>query len=111
MPLSISGRQMNKLGMRLAWPGPIGGDDYALLAQVAFASCPRAPRLIDHRKTPSHGYRAVHVVVFEDGIPVEIQIGTKIQDTWAQITEKLGDAWGRGLRYGLGPDSKLGGAT
>jgi ppGpp synthetase/RelA/SpoT-type nucleotidyltranferase len=177
MPLSISGRQMNKLGMRLASPGPIGDDDYTLLAQVAndyqvvldqveaklrglglqattrvkttstlidklrrqpelqlntirdiagarividggrweqdqvtdriieaFASCPRAPRLIDRRKAPSHGYRAVHVVVFEDGIPVEIQIRTKIQDTWAQITEKLGDAWGRGLRYGLGPD-------
>jgi hypothetical protein len=43
-------------------------------------------------------------VVYEDGIPVEIQIRTKLQDTWAQITEKLGDAWGRGLRYGLGPD-------
>jgi ppGpp synthetase/RelA/SpoT-type nucleotidyltranferase len=43
-------------------------------------------------------------VVYEDGMPVEVQIRTKLQDTWAQITEKLGDAWGRGLRYGLGPD-------
>ena len=33
-----------------------------------------------------------------------MQIRTKLQDTWAQITEKLGDAWGRGIRYGLGPD-------
>ena len=31
-------------------------------------------------------------------------ITATIQDTWAQISEKLGDAWGRGLRYGLGPD-------
>jgi Region found in RelA / SpoT proteins len=177
MPLSLSGRQMNKLGERLASPEPISDGDYALLAQVAndyqvildqvesklrgldiqattrvkttgtlidklrrqpdlpfsvirdiagarividggrleqdqvtdriiqeFTSCPKPPKLIDRRERPSHGYRAVHVVVFEEGTPVEIQIRTKIQDTWAQITEKLGDAWGRGLRYGLGPD-------
>ena len=70
----------------------------------AFANCPKAPELIDRREKPSHGYRAVHIVVFEEGTPVEVQIRTKLQDTWAQITEKLGDAWGRGLRYGLGPD-------
>ena len=177
MPLSMSGRQINKLGERLASPGPISEYDYALLAQVVndyqvildqveaklrglglqattrikttgtlidklrrqpelplsairdiagarividggrweqdqvtgqiieeFADCPKTPRLIDRREQPSHGYRAIHVVVFEEGTPVEVQIRTKIQDTWAQITEKLGDAWGRGLRYGLGPD-------
>jgi hypothetical protein len=70
----------------------------------AFADCPKAPDLIDRREKPSHGYRAVHVVVYEDGTPVEIQIRTELQDVWAQITEKLGDMWGRGLRYGLGPD-------
>jgi ppGpp synthetase/RelA/SpoT-type nucleotidyltranferase len=177
MPLRISGKQLNKLGERLASPGPISDEDYALFAQVAedyqavldrveeklqglgyqattrvkttgtlvdklrrsphlhlkvihdvagarividggrweqdqvaqriigaFADCPKAPEPIDRRANPSHGYRAYHVVVYEDGIPVEIQIRTKLQDTWAQITEKLGDAWGRGLRYGLGPD-------
>jgi ppGpp synthetase/RelA/SpoT-type nucleotidyltranferase len=40
------------------------------------------------------------VIVFEDSTPVEIQIRTKVQDAWAQITEKAGDRWGRGLRYG-----------
>ena len=35
---------------------------------------------------------------------MEIQVRTKLQDTWAQISEKLGDIWGRGLRYGEGPD-------
>jgi hypothetical protein len=177
MPLRISGKQLNKLGERLASPGPITEEDYALFGQVAedyqavldrveeklrglgfqattrvkttgtlidklrrsphlhlkaihdvagarividggrweqdqvarqiieaFADCPKAPEPIDRRANPSHGYRAYHVVVYEDGIPVEIQIRTKLQDTWAQITEKLGDAWGRGLRYGLGPD-------
>jgi ppGpp synthetase/RelA/SpoT-type nucleotidyltranferase len=69
-----------------------------------FEGCPKPPERIDRRENPSHGYRAYHVVVYEDGIPVEVQIRTKLQDTWAQITEKLGDAWGRGLRYGQGPD-------
>ena len=177
MPLRMSGKQLNKLGKRLASPEPITDEDYVLLAQVAedyqavldkveerlqslgyqattrvkttgtlvdklrrsphlplkvihdvagarividgeraeqdrvaerimqaFAACPKAPEPIDRRINPSHGYRAFHVVVYEDGVPVEIQIRTKLQDTWAQIIEKLGDAWGRGLRYGLGPD-------
>lgn len=44
------------------------------------------------------------MIVFEDSTPVEIQVRTKLQDKWAQISEKLGDLWGRGLRYGQGPD-------
>jgi hypothetical protein len=70
----------------------------------AFESCPKAPLMIDRREKPSNGYRAVHVIVFEDSMPIEIQIRTGLQDKWAQIAEKLGDIWGRGLRYGLGPD-------
>ncbi len=35
MPLSISGRQLNKLGERLASPEPITDRDYAMLGQVA----------------------------------------------------------------------------
>jgi hypothetical protein len=71
---------------------------------AAFEDCPKAPQKIDRRERPSHGYRAVHVIVFEDSTPVEIQVRTKLQDKWAQISEKLGDLWGRGLRYGQGPD-------
>ncbi|GIH69015.1 hypothetical protein Mth01_12680 [Sphaerimonospora thailandensis] len=54
---------------------------------------------------PSHGYRAVHVIVFLDGIPVEIQVRTELQDVWAQILERLADHWGRGIRYGKQPES------
>ena len=43
---------------------------------------------IDRRKNPTYGYRAVHVIVYWDGIPVEIQIRTELQDTWAQIVER-----------------------
>lgn len=76
-------------------------DQVAERIMEAFAECPKAPELIDRREKPSHGYRAVHIVVYEDSIPVEIQIRTKLQDTWAQITEKLGDAWAEGSSTAL----------
>jgi hypothetical protein len=58
------------------------------------------PRTIDRRKTPTHGYRAVHVIVTHDDLPIEVQVRTELQDAWAQLIERIGDAWGRGLRYG-----------
>jgi ppGpp synthetase/RelA/SpoT-type nucleotidyltranferase len=61
-------------------------------------------RVRDRREDPSHGYRAVHVIVQFGGIPVEVQIRTELEDSWAQIVERLGDQWGRGLRYGSGPE-------
>ncbi|MGH3157770.1 MAG: hypothetical protein ACRDNF_14495 [Streptosporangiaceae bacterium] len=154
MPLRISGKQLNKLGKRLASQEPITEGDYALFNQVAedyqaildiveaklqglgyqattrvkttgtlrdklrrsphlplktvhdvagarividgdreeqdqvagrimqaFADCPKAPEPVDRRERPSHGYRAYHVIVYEDGVPVEVQIRTKLQDT------------------------------
>lgn len=64
----------------------------------------KAPKEIDRRANPSHGYRAVHVIVFLEGVPVEVQVRTELQHMWAEATERLGDRWGRGLRYGAGPD-------
>jgi ppGpp synthetase/RelA/SpoT-type nucleotidyltranferase len=58
----------------------------------------------DRRATPSHGYRAVHVIPHVNGLPVEIQIRTMLQDSWAQGSEKIGDIWGRWHRYGLPPE-------
>ena len=177
MPRPLSGNQLDKLGKRLAQPGPISDGDYVLLGQVAqayqamtdrvqerlrnlgfepttrgfkstgtlvdklrrtnlplkdiqdlagarivvdgdrldqdrvverivqaFQDHSKPPRVIDRRVQPSFGYRACHVIVYEDSIPMEIQVRTKLQDTWAQMSEKLGDVWGRGLRYGQGPD-------
>jgi ppGpp synthetase/RelA/SpoT-type nucleotidyltranferase len=62
-------------------------------------------RVIDRRKDPRFGYRAVHLVVYVDDLPVEIQIRTELQDTWAQIVERLADRWGRGIRYGQAPEN------
>ena len=70
----------------------------------------RTCRVIDRRDRPSHGYRAVHVIMLWRQIPIEVQIRTELQDTWAQMTERLADRWGRGIRYGEGPDSLDGSA-
>lgn len=68
-----------------------------------FSGTTRPPRLSDRRVEPSHGYRALHVIVVVHDLPVEIQIRTAGQDAWAQLIEKLGDVWGRGIRYGEPP--------
>ena len=57
----------------------------------------------DRRQTPSSGYRAVHVIVRE-GEParyVEIQIRTKNQQLWAQISELASLKDGK-VKYGGG---------
>jgi hypothetical protein len=58
----------------------------------------------DRRKTPSHGYRAVHFVVRLDGIPVEVQVRTELEHSWAQLSEKLADMVGPAVKYGGGPE-------
>lgn len=62
-------------------------------------------RVIDRRTQPNHGYRAIHVVPKVGGCLVEIQIRTIYQNVWAQVMEKLADAYGRAIRYGGGPDA------
>ena len=37
------------------------------------------PRMVDRRKKPSHGYRAVHLIVVHEGKAVEIQVRTALQ--------------------------------
>jgi ppGpp synthetase/RelA/SpoT-type nucleotidyltranferase len=65
-------------------------------------------REVDRRKDPRFGYRAVHLIVSIDAMPAEIQIRTELQDTWAQIFERLADRWGRGIRYGQDPENPEG---
>ena len=63
----------------------------------------RAPKVIDRRVAPMYGYAAVHVIVFPEGTPIEIQIRTAWQHEWAELFEKLADLVGRGIRYGEPP--------
>jgi ppGpp synthetase/RelA/SpoT-type nucleotidyltranferase len=81
------------------------------MAGALVAEFPGA-RVVDRRKRPMHGYRAVHVIVEQDGCLVEIQVRTKMQHLWAEIVERLGDRWGRQIRYGelpADPDREIGG--
>ncbi len=59
-------------------------------------------RVIDRNRSPSHGYRAVHVVAIVDGLPVEIQVRTAFQHQWAELSEKFSDISGAEVKYGLG---------
>jgi hypothetical protein len=92
-------------GVRIVVPGTRRDQDEAVARiMAAFASAPRAPSVRNRRAQPSSGYRAIHVVVFECGLPVEVQIRTELQDLWAQVFERLGDRWGRAIRYGGEPN-------
>ena len=88
-------------GARVVISGGRSQQDEVAASIVSYLSGgSRPPKTIDRRASPSHGYRAVHVILFFDGLPVEVQVRTRMQDTWAQTMESLADRWGRGIRYG-----------
>ena len=58
--------------------------------------------IMDRRQKPSHGYRAVHVVVRPRRRPIEIQVRTVLQHLWAEFSEKSADAFGIEVKYGGG---------
>lgn len=80
-----------------------GQDGVVAQLCTLFGDEDRAPKIIDRRAVPMHGYRAVHVIVFPDGEPIEIQVRTARQHEWAELFEKLADLVGRGIRYGEPP--------
>lgn len=59
-------------------------------------------RVIDRRKKPSHGYRAVHIIADIRGKHVEIQIRSRLQDAWAELSEKCADHLDPSIKYGGG---------
>lgn len=60
--------------------------------------------IVDRRENPSHGYRAVHVIVRCEGRLIEIQVRTALQQLWAELSEKLADIFGQEVKYGGGTD-------
>ncbi len=58
--------------------------------------------IVDRRKKPSHGYRAVHVIVNSRGKMIEIQVRTALQHLWAELSEKFSDIGDSAIKYGGG---------
>lgn len=58
--------------------------------------------LIDRRRRPSHGYRAIHVIVDIGGKPIEVQVRTSLQHWWAELSEKFSDLIDPAIKYGGG---------
>lgn len=59
----------------------------------------------DRREKPSHGYRAVHVIVNSQGRLIEIQVRTALQHLWAELSEKFSDVVGPEIKYGGGREA------
>ncbi len=85
-------------GCRLIVP-EIKTQDTAVKSLVALFD---QTNVVDRRLQPSHGYRAVHLIVSIDGKPVEIQVRTSLQHLWAELSEKLSDLFDPGIKYGRG---------
>ncbi len=106
-------RNVNDLaGMRIVQSFDRAGQDRLAGELVElFSAEERAPKLIDRRAEPNNGYRAVHLIVFPERTPVEIQIRTSWQHEWAELFEKLADLLGRGIRYGEPPQPRSAGGA
>ena len=63
--------------------------------------------IVDRRNNPSHGYRAVHVVVKYGSCIVEIQVRTSLQHLWGELSEKMSDLFDPAIKYGGGNKSLL----
>jgi putative GTP pyrophosphokinase len=76
-----------------------GQDDAIVSIRSAFQKL----TIQDRRAKPSHGYRAVHVIVRDSGKPIEVQVRTQLQHVWAEMSEKYADVIDPAIKYGGGP--------
>lgn len=58
--------------------------------------------IIDRRRKPSHGYRAIHAIVYIGGKAIEVQVRTSLQHWWAELSEKFSDLIDPSIKYGGG---------
>lgn len=97
-PIALS-RIQDIVGCRVVVDSVVEQESLVLRMRARF----RDANLIDRRLKPTHGYRAVHIVIPWEGASYEVQIRTRLQHAWAQSVERLSDRKFPGLKYGLGP--------
>ena len=88
-------------GCRLIVPDISNQDSVVQSLQALF----ERTTVVDRRQQPSHGYRAVHVIVRYGGRMIEIQVRTELQHLWAELSEKLSDVAGPAIKYGGGDEN------
>jgi hypothetical protein len=93
-------------GMRIVGAFDRDARDWVVGRLIVLFEGRRRPRVVDRRDQPVAGGAAVHVIVFPEGFPVEIQVRTRLQHEWADLLEKLADRVGRGVRYGQPADQR-----
>jgi putative GTP pyrophosphokinase len=71
------------------------------------AAVPESATVVDRRKNPSHGYRAVHIVIRVNGVLIEVQCRTELQHLWSQLSERLADTIDPAIKYGGGPEKTV----
>ena len=74
------------------------------LACAALGVAEDERKVIDRRASPVRGYRALHAEFPLEGIRVELQIRTLLQHQWAEVYERMGDRFGRLIRYDDPPE-------
>lgn len=88
-------------GIRLVVPTIVNQDALVTRLQTVLAKA----NVDDRRARPSHGYRAIHLVVSVRGKTVEVQVRTQLQHMWAELSEKLADVVDPAIKYGGGPEA------
>ncbi len=93
------GSMQDIAGCRINVPGLDDQDDAVARIQDRF----EARKTDDLRDRPHSGYRAVHVIVAAPhGRWVEVQVRTALQNLYAQLSERMADAFGIEMKYGGG---------
>jgi len=82
-------------GLRIVVPLVVHQDESVGAIQRLFATT----TIVDRRRMPGNGYRAVHIIVFEAGVPVEVQVRTTLQHLWAELSEKYADPEDPAVKY------------
>ncbi len=72
-------------GIRIVGENGLTRSQQDRLANRIAAQFPSSATTVDRRATPTHGYKALHLVVEVEGYPVEIQVRTDLQHAWLTV--------------------------